>query len=313
MKTIIVHDDAADWYCSALADLPGCRFVPSTAVTSASAMDVEALIAFAPSTPASLLESLPALRWIHSLTAGVDRLMAMPALGRGVAVTTSSGIHGPQMSEMAFLLMLAAARQFPAMIANQAAAHWERWPQPLLLNKTACIVGLGAIAETLVERCRAFGMRVTGVSSGRSDMAGVDRIYPREALREAAAEADFLIVLVPYAASTHHLIDASVLASMKRSSILINLSRGGCVDEDALCKALRAGNLFAAGCDVFSQEPLPSDNPLWSLPNLIVTPHVGGWSDVYAEQTVPLLRRNLQRFLAGDIDGLENLVSRNHA
>ncbi|MGA0539677.1 NAD(P)-dependent oxidoreductase [Neotabrizicola sp. VNH66] len=177
------------------------------------------------------------------------------------------------------------------------------WPQPLLLNRTACIAGLGAISRELAIRLLPFGMRLTGVSDGRAAAPGFDRIYPRRDIAVAASEADFLIVLTPYSARTHHLVDDTVLRAMRPDAVLLNLSRGGCIDEAALLRHLTEGHLRAAALDVFAQEPLPADSPVWSAPRLIVTPHVGGRSDIYHHQVLPGIRANLTAWLQ-DPDGL---------
>jgi phosphoglycerate dehydrogenase-like enzyme len=309
-RTVLVIDRDARWFCDALADCPGYRFVPSAGGVPSAGRHAQVLVGLAPAITAAVVDELPHLAWVHALTTGVDNLLALPNLGRDVALTNSRGVHGPQMSEMALMLMMACVRRLPAMLRHQAEGRWERWPQPLLLGKTVCIVGLGAIAEALAERCLAFGMRVTGVSDARTQVPGFARLYRREALQDAAAEADFLVVVVPYGASTRHLVDAAVLQCMKPSAVLVNLARGGCVDEAALARHLRDGRLAAAACDVFQTEPLPPDDPLWQLPNLIVTPHVGGQSDVYAQQLLPLLRRNLVGYAEAGRRALENLVPR---
>lgn len=268
------------------------------------------LIGLAPRLSDELLAAAPRLEWVQALTTGVDNLQASPERGR-FALTNCGGIHGPQMSELAILLMMACQRRFPAVVDNQRAGHWDRWEQPLLDGKTVCIVGLGAIAEHLVRICAAFGMRVTGVSDGRTEVPGFARIYPRADLPQAVQEADFLVVLVPYGPRTHHIINADVLAAMRPDAWLINLSRGGCVDETALQAALRAGRIAGAGLDVFATEPLPSDSPFWSMPNVIVTPHIGGFSANYHEQALPVVARNLADWHSGGVTALrDRLIER---
>jgi len=259
---------------------------------------------------ATLIERARKLRWIQSLTAGVDAILRIPALPRQLLITTTRGMHGPQMSELVFLDMLALARDFPRMLRNQARAHWERWPQPLLDGKLVVIVGVGAIAESLAPRCKAFGMTVHGVSSSTRVPAGFDAVLPRTRLREAAARADFLILIVPLAPATENLVDRSVLECLKPTAYLINVARGGVLDEQALVECLRAGKLAGAALDVFRETPLPADHPLWREPRLIITPLVGGMSDVYLQQAYPFVRDNLRHFLAGRPEQMVNLISR---
>src|SRR6185312_6796831 len=160
------------------------------------------------------------------------------------------------------------------------------------------IVGLGLLAEHLAERCKLFGMTVIGVSGGRSgSLPNFDEVVSRKDLAKAAARADFLMLLVPYSPETHHLISRDVIAAMKPSAFLINLARGGVLDEAALIEHLRAGRIAGAALDVFSQQPLPSDSPLWRMDNVIITPNVGGRSDVFVQQTLTIIEPNLRAFV----------------
>ena len=298
-KTVLVFDKDAEWYCQRLREAcPTYRFLAAQTRDDAFAQAAEAEIftALAPPVPEALIAAMPKLEWVHALTTGIDNLLGMPSLGSDVPITKTRGIHGPQMAELAILLMMALPRKFPAVVLNQREARWERWPQPLLLGKTICIVGLGAIAEALAARCHAFGMRIIGVSDGRSEVEGFSRVYRRSEIRTAATEADFLVVIVPYGPETHHLIDAGVLEAMKPTAFLINIARGGCVDEAAVIAHLRANRIAGAALDVFETEPLPAESPLWSLPNLIITPHIGGMADIYREQALPILIAHLKAY-----------------
>lgn len=256
----------------------------------------------------SLIDAMPHLSWIHFVSAGTDALGAI-SFARKPVVTSSRGSHGPQMSELAFMLMTAVLRDFPRMIENQKARKWERWPQGLLLGKTVTIVGVGAIGEMLAARCKAFGMRTLGVSGGRATAPAFDEIVPRTALGDALAQADIVVVLVPYAPENHMLLDAKMLARLAPHAVLINLARGRIVDEAALRDMLISKKLSAAAMDVFAREPLPADDPLWDCPNLIITPHIGGFSDNYSEQMIPLLLENLAAWKAGKPETMRNLVS----
>jgi phosphoglycerate dehydrogenase-like enzyme len=153
-------------------------------------------------------------------------------------------------------------------------------------------------------------MRTVGVSDGRREAPHFDMILPRARLPEAAAQADFLIVLVPHTRATTNLIDAAVFGAMKRSGVLINIARGGVVDEDALIAALRTGQIRGAGLDVFRVEPLPPESPLWDMPNVFITSHIGGMADTYGEQVMPLLIENLRAFATGQPDQMRFIVSR---
>jgi D-2-hydroxyacid dehydrogenase (NADP+) len=212
------------------------------------------------------------------------------------------------MSELVFLHMLALLRNFPQIQRNQATAVWERWPQPLLWGKTVVIVGVGAIAEALAPRCQAFGMTVYGVSVSTRVPEGFNEVFGRHELHRAAALADFLVLIVPHSTETENLIDAAVLAVMKPTAFLINVARGGVLDEQALLNALHDKRLAGAGLDVFRQQPLPAEHPLWRHEKVIVTPLIGGMSNIYLQQAYPIVRDNLTQFLAGRPDAMSNVV-----
>jgi phosphoglycerate dehydrogenase-like enzyme len=268
----------------------------------------EVLLAMAHDVSDELVSRMPKLRYLCALSAGTDRLETLRHLKPDVLVTSARGIHGPQMSELAFLSMIALSRDFARMQRNQQAHRWERWPQRLIFGKTGVIAGIGPIAEELAARCVAFGMRVIGVSDAREAAPHFEQVMNRGQLRDAAALADFLIVLVPLSVATRHMIDESVLAAMKRGGILINLARGPVVDEQALIRALQEGRIGGAGLDVFETEPPADDSPLWDMPNVIITPRIGGMSDVYSGQVLPLVVHNLRCFRQGRVSEMRNFV-----
>lgn len=302
--------DADDFAARARADLPGIDLFATNDRARAmdQASDAEVLIGHHFQFDEELVARAPRLRWIQSLTTGTDAILKLRALRPDVTVSSTRGMHGPQMSELVFLQMLALTRDFARMQRNQAAGHWERWPQPLLWGKTVVIVGVGAIAEALAPRCKAFGMTVHGVSGSARVPDGFDSVFPRDALAAAAARADYLVLIVPLSPETENLIAARVLAAMKPQAYLINVARGGVLDEQALVAALRDQRLAGAALDVFRQQPLPADDPLWHEPGVIITPLVGGMSNIYLDQAYPIVRDNLRHFLAGRMDAMRNVV-----
>ena len=255
-----------------------------------------------------LLAAAPQLRWIQSLTTGTDAILKLRNLRKEVLVTSTRGMHGPQMSELVFLHMLVLLRDYPRILCNQGASRWERWPQPLLWHKTAVIVGVGAISEALAPRCKAFGMTVYGVSNSPRVPAGFDGVFGRREIETAAGLADFLILIVPHSPDTENLIDADVIAAMKPSAYLVNVARGGVLDEAALVTALRARRIAGAALDVFRTQPLPPEHPLWREERVIITPLLGGMSNVYLEQAYPIVKHNVERFLSGRFDEMINRV-----
>jgi len=250
------------------------------------------------------------LKWVQSLATGVDYIINNPSLPKEVLVTSTRGIHGPQVSEMAFLLMLSLNRDFPRMVRNQDGSTWERWPGKLLHLKKVGILGLGVIGEEIARKCKAFGMTVYGIDIIEKQRESIDHFFRPEEILKVAAEVDYLITVAPSTPQTYHIIDKSVLSCMKPSSFLINIGRGELVDDDALIEALNSGAIAGAALDTFTREPLPADHAFWKTKNLIITPHVGGASDTYAEQALPIFEENLKRFLKGERKDLINLVSR---
>jgi phosphoglycerate dehydrogenase-like enzyme len=270
----------------------------------------EILITFGAHMADHVLEKGAKLKWIQALGTGVDGIADRPALRDGVLVTNMHGLHGDSVPEAAIMLMLALARDLPRAMRNRAAHKWERYPARLLKGKTAGIFGVGLIARSLAPKCKAFGMTVVGISSAPREMEGFDRMVHRDELSQAVRALDFLVLLTPYTPETHGIVSAGVLAAMKSSALLVNLARGGIVDEEALVRALREKRIAGAALDVFAAEPLAPDHPFWSMDNVIVTPHLGGFHDQYAEQALPTVEENLRKYLAGDVAGMINVVKR---
>jgi len=309
-KVLIVFHDAHEYVARLQKRFPAVEFHAAHHGEEAKGViaDVDVIMGLGHHIPNTLIAAAPKLKWVQALTTGTETLTAPGVLPKHVILTSTRGIHGPQMSELAFLNMIALARNFKKNLLNQSAAKWEQWGQPILEGKTIVIVGLGLLAEHLAERCKLFGMTVIGVSNGRAGAPHFDEVHSRSELQKLAARADFLMLLVPYSEETHHLIDRGVIAAMKPTAFLINLARGGVLDEAALIEHLQAGKIAGAGIDVFSTMPLPPDNPLWRMPNVIITPNIGGRSANFIEQTMTVLEPNLQAFVDGRLNDMRNVI-----
>ena len=268
------------------------------------------LLTFGPMLADHVLKEGARLKWIQALGTGLDGITDQPSLRDGVLVTNMHGFHGAPVSEAAILAMLALSRGLPRVLRNQRERKWERFPAATLKDKTAGILGIGVIAQTLAPMLKAFGMTVVGITSAKREVRGFDRIYSKSELLEAVRELDFLVLLTPYSTETKGMVGARVLAAMKSGCFLVNLARGGVVDEDALVSALREGRIGGAALDVFASEPLPENHPLWGMENVIVTPHLGGFFEGYPEHALPVVEENLRRFLAGDTRNMLNVVKR---
>ena len=268
----------------------------------------DVLLTFAPMLSPDVLAAAKNLKWVQALGTGVDNLTDQPTLRKDILVTNIHGIHGPPVSEAALATMLALARNLPRAVRAQDRHEWLRFPAQLLYKKTVGIFGVGVIAEALAPKCKAFRMDVIGVSSAPRAVAGFDRIEAREDLLKVVGEFDFFVLLTPLTEATRNSIGADVFAAMKPSSYLVNLARGGVVDEKALIEALQTGRIAGAALDVFNEEPLPADHAFWAMQNVIITTHQGGFCDVYIDFALPVVEANMRCFLAGDLAGMTNVV-----
>jgi D-2-hydroxyacid dehydrogenase (NADP+) len=250
------------------------------------------------------------LTWVQALTTGVNYILDRPSLRKEVIVTSCRGIHGPQMSEMAFLLMLALNRDFPQVVRNQDQQVWGRWPGKLLYRKNLGVFGVGVIGEEIARKAKAFGMTVYGFDIVKRDLDSVDRFFAPEDLPRVAGDLDYLVLVAPATSETHKIVGSHVLSRMKPSAYLINIARGELVDNEALIEALQTGKIAGGALDAMVPEPLPKGHPLWRTKNLIITPHVGGVSDIYREQVMPIVQENLRRFLQGERRNLINYIER---
>lgn len=257
---------------------------------------------------AELIRKAAKLQWIQAKTTGVDYLINLSPLRKDILITSTRGIHGPQMSEMAILLMLALNRNFSQIVRNQDQRVWERWPGKLLYQKKVGILGMGAIGEEIARKCKAFGMTVYAIDILKRKVETVDYFHGPEELLQVIGEVDYFIIIAPLTHDTRKMIGAEALSSMKPTAFLINLARGEIVDEEALIQTLKAGKIAGAASDTFCTEPLPKDHPLWQMKNLIITPHIGGMSDIYVEQALSIFEENLCRFLRGERRNLINRI-----
>jgi phosphoglycerate dehydrogenase-like enzyme len=270
--------------------------------------DTDILLCFSPPMADHVVRDAPKLKWIQALGTGVDNIVDLPSLGKEVLVTNIRGIHGAPVSEATIAYMLSLARDLPRSTHAPDKATWERWPSALLDGKTVGIFGVGLIAEYLAPVCKALHMTVIGISATPRAAPGFDRMVARGDLVQVAPELDFLVTLAPPTAETRGIVSAKVLAAMKPSAYLINVARGGLVDEPALMAALESGTIAGAALDVFSQEPLPSDNPLWKTKNLTIFSHLGGYSQGYEDRAMPTIAGNMRKFFAGDFKSMINIV-----
>lgn len=256
----------------------------------------------------NVLQDAGNLKWIQALSTGVDGIIDQPSLRSDVLLTNMRGIHGPPVSEAAVSAMLALSRDLPRAVRNQDKRVWHRFMPSLLKGKRVGILGIGVIAEELGPKCKAFGMTVVGITSTIRDVPGFDEVRHRSDLADVVSDLDFLVILVPYSAETAGIVGADVLAAMKPTAYLVNLSRGGVVDEDALRRSLEERRFAGAALDVFAEEPLPEDSALWTMENVLITPRQGGYCDAYVDFARPIIEQNMRLFLAGRIGDMINVL-----
>lgn len=265
-------------------------------------------------------EQAPNLRWIQIHWAGVNHVLQEPILQqKGINITSMSGASAPQMAEHAVMMMLALGHHIPDLIAHQRRADWPsgRWelfnPQELR-GSTVGIIGYGSIGRQIARLLQVFGANVlatkrdathpedTGYTvEGLGDPAGdmVNRLYPPQAVCSMIKECDFVIITLPRTSSTRGFLGSEELAAFKPTAYLIDISRGEIIDHNILVPLLREHKIAGAALDVYPVEPLPADSPLWKLPNVILTPHIAGFSPHYDERAISLFTQNLHNYLQG--------------
>jgi D-2-hydroxyacid dehydrogenase (NADP+) len=257
----------------------------------------------------------PKLRFVQSISAGVDQYGKEALREAGVRLASAQGANAVAVAQHALALILGLARRLHHARDLQAKADWigmARTPatrEDELTGKTLVVVGFGGIGAKLGDYARALGMRVIAVKRDVARLGGAaDESVPTESLREVLPRADYVALACPLTAQTRGLIDASALAAMKPGAALVNVARGAVVDEAALIAALREGRLAQAALDCFIEEPLPKESPLWAMPNVLLTQHVGGETRAYEDNVVDILLDNLARLARGDRD-LRNQVT----
>jgi phosphoglycerate dehydrogenase-like enzyme len=264
--------------------------------------DADVLLTWGTLAPVDFCRAAPRLRWIHAFTTGVDGLLGSEIRTMGFTITTTKGIHGSIMADHVLALIFAFVRALPALFRQQEARVFvKRMEAGETAGKTVGIVGLGRIGQEIGRRTAALGMRVVGLRH-RSELSApwLERLYGEEERDAFLGAVDFLVLTVPLTPETQHLIGARELSRMRPSAYLINVARGGVVDTEALVAALRQGVIAGAGLDVFEEEPLPPESPLWELPNVIVTPHMAAVSSQYMDRAIEVFVENLRRYTRGE-------------
>jgi phosphoglycerate dehydrogenase-like enzyme len=287
-------------------DFPAATFVATPDLESQlrELPDADAIISW----PAR--EALPVakqLRWVHSTSAGIERIWSLPELAAmdHVTLTNGRGAHAATIADHCFAFMLALTRNIPALLEDKQARRWDRAARSQgvreLSGSVLGVLGAGRIGSEIARRGLGFGMEIRAVDANpAAECPGATEVWGVERLDDLLRVGDYLAVAIPITPQTRGLIGARELALMKPDAYLFVMSRGGIVDQDALAAALATGRLAGAGLDATDPEPLPPEHPLWDLPNVLISPHSSGASRQTRDRGQQILRENLRRFLAGE-------------
>jgi phosphoglycerate dehydrogenase-like enzyme len=244
-------------------------------------------------------DQMAELRWLHLTSAGVDHVLPLDWLPRGVTLTNSSGVHAEHAAEYALCALLMLNIGFPQHIADQQRGRWDQVFHSPIRGKTVVLIGVGAIGGAAARRAKQAGLHVIGVRRSRRPHRYVDETVGPDALAAVLPRADFLLVTAPLTPETRSLIGRRELDLLRQEAGVVCMSRAGLVDYDALAERLRRGRLRGAIVDVCDPEPLPPASPLWRVPNLIITPHISSDPPDYAARVIAILKENVGRFLDG--------------
>jgi phosphoglycerate dehydrogenase-like enzyme len=263
-------------------------------------------------------EQAPKLRWLQTHWAGVEHLREEAIWDSDVMITTTSGLHATNIGQYVMAQILSWANRVPRWFYYQQNKNWpeDRWSLFLpdeVRGKTLGILGYGSVGREIARLAKAFGLTVLATKrdarridhegylipgTGDPDGTVLDRIYPGEATKMMVGECDYVVITLPETPGTRHLVDEAVLRSMKSNCYLINVGRGAVVKEDDLILALKKGWIAGAGLDVFETEPLDAESPLWSMENVLITPHISGFTPHYDARAAGIFEENLRRYLA---------------
>jgi D-2-hydroxyacid dehydrogenase (NADP+) len=313
MTNVLILETHADSYAAALRE----RFCDLELQVAQSSVDahvdygqVEILIAFGMDVTDALFTRMPKLKWVQSLATGVDHFLRSRTLADHVILTSGRGIHGPAMRETVLHLTLSVGHDSNGLVRDKDRRRWDRRAWPLLAGKTAVVIGTGVAGSAIGSLLQALEMRVIGVSRTPRNVTGFGSVVSQRELSQIVTKADYVINVLPADAENVKIIGRDIFAAMAPGAYFINVGRGETVDEVALIETLRGGKIAGAGLDVFATEPLPRESPLWDLPNVFISPHIGGLFEEYQQMAMPLIIRNMSAYLSGHADRMMNVIDR---
>ncbi|HEX4007401.1 MAG TPA: D-2-hydroxyacid dehydrogenase [Acidobacteriaceae bacterium] len=250
------------------------------------------------------------VQWVHSRWAGVDSLLFPELVESDVIFTNGSGVFSQSLGEFALAAILYFAKDFPRVLRNQRAARWEPFDVDEIDRQTVGIIGYGDIGRAVARRVRAMGMQVLALKRHVPEAPDplVEEFYPPDAMNEMLARCDYVVVTAPLTKETRHMVSEEEFAAMKASAVIINVGRGPVIDQAAMGQALRAGKIRGAGLDVFEEEPLAAGDPLWSMENVLVSPHTADHTRTWIDDAMRYFLRQYARFAQGE--PLDNVVNK---
>lgn len=255
------------------------------------------------------------VKWIQTTSSGVgQRVQRLGLKESDVLITTARGVHAGPLTEFVFLSLLSYVKRLRHLTEEQRAHRWERFCGSELEGKTLAIVGAGGVGLRVAAVAKAFGMRVLALrrpgSEKSASQMGVDVVFAPDELHDMLSESDALVLSVPHTQETERLIDERALSSLKRGAVFVNIARGKVVDEPALIEAIRSGQIAFAGLDVFTVEPLPTESPLWDMPNVLISPHSASTAESENRRITDIFCHNLHCYLSGGYDEMKNVFDK---
>ncbi len=298
----------ADGVATLRARFPHIKFIHATSDEERARGLADCDVAYTWILKADEFATAPTLRWLHTSAVAVETLCLPELFARGVVVSNTRGVQAVPIAEHTLAVVLALSKQLPMVLDHQRHAHWaqnlfmgQRLPW-LLRGRTLGLIGVGTIGSEIASRARAFGMRVVALRrrNNQATVAAVDQAYGPGQLDQFLKQTHVLVIAAPLTPQTLGLIGAAQIATLPKGAVIVNVGRAKILDTDALIAALHAGHLGGASLDVYPQEPLPPGHPLWTCPNVILTPHTSGFRQGHWEEVVALFAENLERFERGE-------------
>lgn len=263
--------------------------------------DADVLLTWGTYQPVTFCKKAKSLKWIQVLSAGIDGLLSSEIGQMDIRLSTTKDLHNSPMSDTCIALMYAFLRNLPRLFRQQQEKKWQKFIEgEEIYNKTIGIVGIGSIGEEIARKCKGLGMRVVASKRRPAQFEFVDELYLDPVIDPLLEESDFVVLTIPLTDATRGSFNKETFKKMKKTAYLIDLSRGGIVVEKDLIEALRTGEIAGAGLDVFEKEPLPQDDPLWEMENVIVVPHMSAHSPYYMDRAFAIFCDNLGRFARGE-------------